>query len=252
MPNNREKGKVVYTAEKVLYLAKTTDCFNVDVEEAKGKGNTNLYRIVTKLINKGHLKELNRDDSDVYYTITDAGLMDLYQLQLSWRKANNKNVDKVLENIANLEKKTTLRRRKIMNDNIIDFKLTRIKKCSDNAEAINAVYGTSEVAYGLPLPDDAVGGVSCRLIWDRNIRLGTLEYVQDRAEYTRVADIVDFDGLTEFSKVVMRDFRSWALAEGMDWNSEDYLLVAHENNRSLLNCNGSCGHVYASFWEVGK
>lgn len=105
MPNNRAKGKVVYTAEKVLYLAKTTDCFNVDVEEAKGKGNTNLYRIVTKLINKGHLKELNRDDSDVYYTITDAGLMDLYQLQLKWRKANNKNVDKVLKNIDELTEK---------------------------------------------------------------------------------------------------------------------------------------------------
>jgi len=124
-----------------------------------------------------------------------------------------------------------------------------ISKFKENSQAINKVYGSGTVAWGFPLPETAVGGVSCRLIWTREY-LGELEFLGDRSEFTRANDIEDFQQLDEeFCGVIRAEFKAWASENNYQWDSEDYVIFEYKNFKALLNCNSSYGYVYASFWE---
>lgn len=130
-----------------------------------------------------------------------------------------------------------------------DFGIKLVIRKAENAEIIDRNIGSSKPAYGLAIPDDAIGGISARLIWNSSIYLGPLEYLMDRSEVIRANEVQDFEGLEIFFTKIMSGFRPWASSIGMDWDSSDYVLVSYENKRAFLTCNSSYGYVYASVWE---
>ena len=87
-----------YNAEKVLYFANTECGFNLSVDEHKARGRdfrqTNLEEIVDGLLKEGLIKEVAKDEVDVYYRTTKSGEVALLNMQIQWRKSRNKDVSK--------------------------------------------------------------------------------------------------------------------------------------------------------------
>ncbi|AYJ73326.1 hypothetical protein CSG01_048 [Cronobacter phage SG01] len=80
-----------YNEEKTLYFADQEKGLHVAPDEATRK--TDLHILVTRALNNGHIKQVARDDSGVYYRTTPAGVRRLLNLQISWREKNGKNCD---------------------------------------------------------------------------------------------------------------------------------------------------------------
>ena len=83
----------IFNKEKILYFANNKGSFHVQSDEPRDSD----CRIMTDQLEAGGLlKKLEIGGSGEFYGITKAGRIRLLELQIQWRKRNNKSVDALL------------------------------------------------------------------------------------------------------------------------------------------------------------
>lgn len=86
-----------YTEEKVLYLASRPMGVNVYLDEPAG---TDLRRLVTGLLKRGHIKCVASDDASHYYKLTDKGLIAHLTYKLDYAAKHGKETKALVEQLA--------------------------------------------------------------------------------------------------------------------------------------------------------
>ena len=120
---------------------------------------------------------------------------------------------------------------------------------TQGTDVTTLIGGDGSGYWGLTPPDGALGAISCRLIWDKNVYLGALAFLQDRSNCINFNSITDTKAIEYFFGAICNGFRRYCLEVHWEWSTDNYLYIKHGKLRALLTCNGSCGYVYASFWE---
>lgn len=90
----------LYTTEKVLWFASQPKKLHVSPKEAACFSD--LAGIVEELVEAGHLEKAVSDGTGEYYVCTHAGLIELYELKIQYRRRSQKSTTEEEQILAKL------------------------------------------------------------------------------------------------------------------------------------------------------